>query len=119
MNNKNQKNQSTHSTIDLKSMIKTDSVHRQRVRKWAILDDESEKWSTHMEEFYLNGDAPHIQGCVGRMMHCRQRQQQKEGARDMRWSILPPQFYDYLVDSCTKNTVSFANAKSSPFPSFF
>ncbi|KAL8216049.1 hypothetical protein R6Q57_022886 [Mikania cordata] len=34
------------------------SVHRQRVRKWAILDDESEKWSTNVEEFYLNGDAP-------------------------------------------------------------
>ncbi|KAD7478146.1 hypothetical protein E3N88_01282 [Mikania micrantha] len=52
------------------------------------------------------------------MMNWRQRQQLK-GATDMRWSILPPQFYDYLVDSCTKNTVIFANGKSSPFPSFF
>ncbi|KAD3068835.1 hypothetical protein E3N88_36715 [Mikania micrantha] len=127
------------------------SVHRQHVRKWAILDDESENWSTNVEQFYLNGDAPfcysgvfntplpldrsfwgtmlgytsngylsqeHIQGWVGRMMNWRQRQQQK-GATNMRWSILPPQFYDYLVDSCTKNTVSFANGKSSPFPSFF
>ncbi|KAL8237077.1 hypothetical protein R6Q59_018158 [Mikania micrantha] len=127
------------------------SVHRQRVRKWAILDDESENWSTNVEQFYLDGDAPfcysgvfntplpldrsfwgtllgytsngylrpeHIQGWVGRMMNWRQRQLQK-GATNMRWSILPPQFYDYLVDSCTKNTVSFANGKSSPFPSFF
>ncbi|KAL8214392.1 hypothetical protein R6Q57_003841 [Mikania cordata] len=51
------------------------------------------------------------------MMNWRQRQQQK-GATDMRWSILPPQFYDYLV-AYTKNTVGFANGKSSPFPSFF
>ncbi|KAL8259339.1 hypothetical protein R6Q59_027292 [Mikania micrantha] len=127
------------------------SVHRQRVSKWAILDDESENWCTNVEQFYLNGDAPlcysgvfnthlpldcsfwgtmlgytsngyrrpeHIQGWVGRMMNWRQRQQQK-GAIDMRWSIMPPQFYDYLVDSCTKNTVSFANEKLSPFPSFF
>ncbi|KAL8260029.1 hypothetical protein R6Q59_027982 [Mikania micrantha] len=127
------------------------SVHRQRVHKWAILDDESENWSTNVEQFYLNGEAPlcysgvfnmplpldrsfwgtmlgytsngylrpeHIQGWVGRMMNWRQRQQQK-GATDMRWSILPPQIYDYFVDSCTKNTVSFANRKSSPFPSFF
>ncbi|KAD5960500.1 hypothetical protein E3N88_11972 [Mikania micrantha] len=117
------------------------SVHRQRVRKWAILDDESENWSTNVEQFYLNGDAPfcysgvfntplpldrsfwgtmlgytsngylrpeHIQGWVGRMINWRQRQQQK-GATDMHWSILLPQFYDYLVDSCTKNTISFAN----------
>ncbi|KAL8255376.1 hypothetical protein R6Q59_033597 [Mikania micrantha] len=61
----------------------------------------------------------HIQGWVGRMMNWRQRQQQKEEATDMRWSILPSQFYDYLVDSCTTNTVSFANGKSSSFPSFF
>ncbi|KAD5318349.1 hypothetical protein E3N88_18295 [Mikania micrantha] len=53
------------------------------------------------------------------MMNWRQRQQQKEEATDMRWSILPSQFYDYLVDSCTTNTVSFANGKSSSFPSFF
>ncbi|KAL8222985.1 hypothetical protein R6Q57_020384 [Mikania cordata] len=52
------------------------------------------------------------------MMNWRQRQQQK-GATDMCWSILPPQFYDYLVDSCTKNTVSFANGKSGSFLSFF
>ncbi|KAL8205699.1 hypothetical protein R6Q57_009250 [Mikania cordata] len=53
------------------------------------------------------------------MIHLRQRHQQKEGASDMRWSILPPQFYDYLVDSSTKNTTSFANGESSPLPSFF
>ncbi|KAD4386262.1 hypothetical protein E3N88_26431 [Mikania micrantha] len=77
--------------------------------------------SEEVRRFQNDGGAyqlMHIQGWVGRMMNWRQRQQQK-GATDMRWSILPPQFYDYLVDSCTKNTVSFANGKSSPFPSFF
>ncbi|KAD5960347.1 hypothetical protein E3N88_11819 [Mikania micrantha] len=33
------------------------SVHRQRVHKWAILDDEFENWSTNVKEFYLNRDA--------------------------------------------------------------
>ncbi|KAL8234265.1 hypothetical protein R6Q59_020365 [Mikania micrantha] len=37
----------------------------------------------------------------------------------MRWSILQPRFFDYLVDSNTKNTVNFANGKSIPYPSFF
>ncbi|KAL8225610.1 hypothetical protein R6Q57_018167 [Mikania cordata] len=53
------------------------------------------------------------------MMHWRQRQKQKERATNMRWSTLRPQFYDYLVNSCTKNTVSFENRKSIPFSSFF
>ncbi|KAL8205789.1 hypothetical protein R6Q57_009340 [Mikania cordata] len=94
------------------------SVHRQRIRKWAILDDEFENGLQMWKNFILtetlrsldrnfwgtvlgyacNGylRPKHIQGWVGRMMHLRQRQQQKEGASDMRWSILPPQFYDYL-----------------------
>ncbi|KAD2804669.1 hypothetical protein E3N88_38046 [Mikania micrantha] len=45
------------------------SVHQQSVRKWAILDDESENWSND-----------HIEGWVGRMMQWRRRQQQNEAA---------------------------------------
>ncbi|KAL8192162.1 hypothetical protein R6Q57_028024 [Mikania cordata] len=126
------------------------SVHQQSVRKWAILDDESENWSKNVEEFFVNGDSPfcysgvfntplqldrrfwgtllgytcngyltpeHIEGWVGRMMQWRRRQQQNEAF--MRWSILPPRFFDYLVDGNTKNTVNFANGKSIPYPSFF
>ncbi|KAD1443139.1 hypothetical protein E3N88_42824 [Mikania micrantha] len=61
----------------------------------------------------------HIEGWVGRMMQWRHRQQQTAGGSQMRWSILPPRFFDYLVDSNTKNTVNFANGKLSPYPSFF
>ncbi|KAL8232225.1 hypothetical protein R6Q57_002003 [Mikania cordata] len=126
------------------------SVHQQSVRKWAILDDESENWSKNVEEFFVNGDSPfcysgvfnrplqldrrfwgtllgytcngyltpeHIEGWVGRMMQWRRRQQQNEAS--MRWSILPPRFFDYLVDGNTKNTVNFSNGKSIPYPSFF
>ncbi|KAD7480117.1 hypothetical protein E3N88_03253 [Mikania micrantha] len=34
------------------------SVHQQSVRKWAILDDESENWSKNVEEFFVNEDSP-------------------------------------------------------------
>lgn len=50
-------------------------------------------------------------------MNWRRRQLQENQSRDMRWTILPPQFYDNLIDSCNKTAVNFANGKLSPFPS--
>ncbi|KAL8198190.1 hypothetical protein R6Q57_024171 [Mikania cordata] len=103
-------------------------------RKWAIPDDESEKWSTDAIEFFNTGDSPfcysavffnlkslinHIEGCAGRLINWRCREVQHGRTLNLRWTILPPSFVDNLLDSCNKNTIKFANGKFSPFPSFF
>lgn len=37
----------------------------------------------------------------------------------MRWTILPPQFYEYLVDSCNKDAHLYIKGKFQHYPSFF
>ncbi|KAL8262164.1 hypothetical protein R6Q59_026213 [Mikania micrantha] len=76
-------------------------------RKWAIPDDESEKWSKD-----------HIEGWAGRLINWRSREVQQGRTLNLRWTILPPSFVDSLLDSCNKNAIKFANGKVSPFPSF-
>ena len=52
------------------------------------------------------------------MMNWRQREVDKSSRKDMRWTILPPEFYECLVDSCSKSAVGYANGKMNPYPSF-
>ncbi|KAL8260808.1 hypothetical protein R6Q59_024857 [Mikania micrantha] len=76
-------------------------------------------WGTllgYMGNGYLS--AAHVEGWVGRMMNWRSRQVEKKGNKNMRWTILPPRFYDFLVNSCNKRAISYANGKLKPFPSF-
>lgn len=37
----------------------------------------------------------------------------------MRWTILPPEFYNSLLESVPKNLANYCNGKFKPFPSFF
>ncbi|KAL8214206.1 hypothetical protein R6Q57_003655 [Mikania cordata] len=87
--------------------------------KEIVNDEYSSQPVKKTSSWMLHSATLHIEGWVGRMMQWRHRQQQTEGASQMHWSILPPRFFDYLVDSNTKNTVKFANGKLSPYPSFF
>ncbi|KAL8227877.1 hypothetical protein R6Q57_015461 [Mikania cordata] len=109
-------------------------------RKWAIPDDESEKWSTDAIEFFNTGDSPFCYSAVffksekldkrfwgtllgycrwaGRLINWRCREVQQDRTLNLRWTILPPSFVDNLLDSCNKNAIKFANGKFSPFPSF-
>ncbi|KAL8265673.1 hypothetical protein R6Q59_003017 [Mikania micrantha] len=118
-------------------------------RQWAILDDESDNWSNDVLEFYNNGDSTFcylavfftnekldkqfwgtLLGCyhnghlsskcwVGRLIKWRFREVQKNPCLNLRWTILPPSFVNFLLDSCSKNATNFANGKHTPFPSFF
>ncbi|MFS7971755.1 putative papain-like cysteine peptidase superfamily [Helianthus anomalus] len=60
----------------------------------------------------------HIEGWVGRLMAWRSRKLQTETMLNLRWTILPPQFYENLLDSVTKNVAMYGNGKLNPFPSF-
>ncbi|KAK9057854.1 hypothetical protein SSX86_022693 [Deinandra increscens subsp. villosa] len=116
-------------------------------RRWAIPDDECDNWSKDVLEFYNNGDQPycysalffqeikldksfwgpllgygplstiHIEGWVGRLMQWRHRQLMGDPKLKLRWTILPPRFYEHLVDSCHKNAISYCSGKVKPFPS--
>ncbi|KAL8236709.1 hypothetical protein R6Q59_017790 [Mikania micrantha] len=102
----------------------TKQAQQIKKRKWAIPDDESEKWSKDAIEFFNKGDSPfcystHIEGWAGRLINWRCREVQQGRTLNLRWTILPPSFVDSLLDSCNKNAIKFANGKLSPFPSFF
>ncbi|KAJ0779943.1 hypothetical protein HanPI659440_Chr06g0232121 [Helianthus annuus] len=52
-------------------------------------------------------------------MAWRNRKIQRDPLLNLRWTILPPQFYETLLDSTPKNVVKYANGKLHPCPSFF
>ncbi|KAL8225143.1 hypothetical protein R6Q57_017700 [Mikania cordata] len=105
-----------------------------RKRSWAIPDDECDNWSEDVIEFLKHGDTPFCYSAVffrdvkldklfwgwtGRLMTWRRREMEKNPSNVFRWSILPPQFFDVLVSSITKNALCYGNRKMRPYPSFF
>ncbi|KAJ0535934.1 hypothetical protein HanRHA438_Chr09g0416551 [Helianthus annuus] len=52
-------------------------------------------------------------------MNWRSRKLQKDLLLNLRWTILPPKFYECLLESVPKNVATYCNGKLSPFPSFF
>ena len=61
----------------------------------------------------------HIEGWTGRLMAWRRRNLQSDPTLNLRWTILPPQFSDTLLQSVPKSVVGYGNGKENPFPSFF
>ncbi|MFS7900879.1 hypothetical protein Hanom_Chr00s147759g01821001 [Helianthus anomalus] len=51
-------------------------------------------------------------------MAWRKRNLQTDPTLNLRWTILPPQFYDTLLQSVPKSVVGYGNGKENPFPSF-
>ncbi|KAL8259894.1 hypothetical protein R6Q59_027847 [Mikania micrantha] len=77
-------------------------------------------WGTLLgERNYGRLNEMHVEGWTGRLMTWRRREMEKNPSNDFRWSILPPQFFDVLVSSITKNALCYGNGKMRPYPSFF
>ncbi|KAD2392886.1 hypothetical protein E3N88_39863 [Mikania micrantha] len=120
----------------------------QQKRKLAIPNEESNKWSQDVVEFYNNGDAPlcyslflkigslmvifgehywdigamnsqHIEGWVTRMMRVRGANFRKNGPSGLRWSILPPEFRDILILKESKFAAKYANGTHELYPPFW
>lgn len=51
-------------------------------------------------------------------MNWRNRKLKKNTLINNRWSILPPQFYESLLESVPNKVANYCNGKLKPFPSF-